>query len=167
MLWSFLSTGQYITEETDQDFWKVTSKKYDRNIPGDFMESCVHLLNDCIAKMENDRLHQQMVDNVYENFCKVVKKEMDEKLPCKSFQIDPDGRFKKKVKHHKPWWNSELNEKWKLLREAEVKWKGAHGNRKVKFKTAMCDAQRIFDKAVQYFKRKYCRNIAELLVSLV
>ena len=93
-------------------------------------------------------------DDIYNDFCDIVKAEMDSQLPKKTCKISTDSIYRKKIQHHKPWWSDDLSMKWNVLREAERKWKNSYGNKKTKYKADLRESQRIFDKSVKSCKKE-------------
>lgn len=101
------------------------------------------------------------LDKLYESFCSSVKREMVEKVPCKTFYIK-NGNNNKKRRVKKAWWTPQLTEMWNSLCKAEKIWtrtKGEKSHLKASFKAV----QKQFDREVQKAKRRYWRRQQENL----
>lgn len=138
-----------------------TNKRYRfDDIPPNFRNSETWSLaiNDIINAREQEINAQNYIDNEYNNLCLVLKQEMDEYL-----QFSECGRnTKKRWKHSKPYWNEELSELWKSMRNKEKTYLKFRGNRRdkashlQKFK----DSRHNFDKKLRSCERKYYYNKA-------
>jgi len=65
--------------------------------------------------LNTNPVSQNLTDEIYSQFCDIVKNEMEDKLPRRR-----TGRHKQPF--HKPWWNQELKEARKLVAKAEQEW---------------------------------------------
>ena len=93
-----------------------TVAHYNRQkIPQNFMEDRYEEVKQLINVLNANPLSQNLIDDIYSQFCDIIKNEMDDKLPTS-----------KPRKHNqpfpKPWWNQELNEARKLIAKGEQKW---------------------------------------------
>lgn len=151
------------TVHADADENKSNPKKRFnlRRIPSDFMNSnsAIHAINLLIRKIELCRETQREINEIYENFCEMVISEMTESIP----NYDWSRKSKKKLRIHKPYWNNELTELWKTMRNHEKKFlkcnvKDRHKKRELRenFK----HAQNILDKRIRYYERNHNRTLA-------
>lgn len=93
-------------------------KRYNlRRIPANFMntERTRNAILDLISKIEMCREIQDQIDKVYDDFCDTIIGEMAETIP----KYDWSNKGRKKLRFHKPYWNDELTNLWKNMRNKE------------------------------------------------
>ena len=120
------------------------------NRPNEFMKSVTwtNAILKIINMQEEYIQSQECVDRKYNEFCSILFSEMDKYLDIKG----GSKRVRKKYKHHKPYWNSELTTKWKEMRNKEKAYLRSHtGVLLQEFKLA----RNKFDKSLRYFERQY------------
>lgn len=90
-----------------------------RQIPPDFMKSNIatSAISRLITNIEQSRSTQNQSDDLYNDLCNIIIKEMEDVIP----KFDCTARTRKKFKYHKPFWNEELTSLWKIARENEKK----------------------------------------------
>ncbi|VDH96507.1 Hypothetical predicted protein [Mytilus galloprovincialis] len=132
-----------------------TKKKYDtRNLPEDWLcqESTIAEIDNAIRFLENSIADQSSIDNMYENFVKIVKTEMCNKLPAKNIVLSNGFNINKRRRCKKEWWNEELTLLWNEVCKAEKVWiKCKIKRNKRELRHIFVNKRRIFDKAVQEF----------------
>ncbi|CAG2257828.1 unnamed protein product [Mytilus edulis] len=145
-----------------------TKKKYDtRNLPEDWLcqESTIAEIDNAIRFLENSIADQSNIDNMYENFVKIVKTEMCNKLPAKNIVLSNGFNINKRRRCKKEWWNEELTLLWNEVCKAEKVWiKCKIKRNKRELRHIFVNKRRIFDKAVQSSKRKYWYSLQEDLI---
>ena len=125
------------------------------NIPPDFRktEMWSFAINNIINAREQEINSQNYVDNNYNNLCTVLKDEMDKYL--KFTECGPST--KKRWKHSKPYWNEELTELWKSMRNKErtyLKFRGDRRNKALHLNNFK-HSRHIFDKKLRSCECKY------------
>ena len=98
-----------------------------------------------------------MIDEAYENFCKLVQSEMKDGLKHKVIKYRSD-HYQKKMRKTKPWWNDDLTTQWESLCKAEKDWLKAPVGSKSQMKATMKQIQRSFNREVQKCKRNHWYN---------
>jgi len=73
-----------------------------------------------IDKLEQGLRMQTDIDIAYDNWCKIVKHEMYDKLSFKT--IYPDTMYSIRKRSPKPWWNDNLSNLFKKVHQAERDW---------------------------------------------
>lgn len=131
-------------------------KKYKlRCIPPSFMSSVNvrgSLLN-MIRIIETCRESQENIDRTYTQLCNIITKEMECSIP----KFDWSKRSRKKFRTHKPYWNNELTELWRVMREKEktfLKHKKGNSVLKQKSFSEYKRAQQELDKRMRFFSSK-------------
>ncbi|CAG2237646.1 unnamed protein product [Mytilus edulis] len=115
--------------------------------------------------LENSIADQSNIDNMYENFVKIVKTEMCNKLPAKNIVLSNGFNINKRRRCKKEWWNEELTLLWNEVCKAEKVWiKCKIKRNKRELRHIFVNKRRIFDKAVQSSKRKYWYSLQEDLI---
>ena len=76
------------------------------------------------------------MDNLYNEFCDQLEKEMENKLECRIIKMN-HGLNNKRRHIRKPWWSEELSTCWNELCVAEKKWSNAVGVEKFRLKADM------------------------------
>ena len=153
---------EYIQSTTESDASQGQKRRYNFNdISNNFLNSehCQTVLRNVIAKLESTVLAQDELDRVYDNVCSELFKEFDN---CLEYR-DCSTRTRKKFKHFKPFWNEELTDKWKNMKDAEkvftkMKQKSEHGLRFAK--DNFLRARSEFDRLLRQTERQYYRNEA-------
>ena len=125
------------------------------NIPPNFRktEMWSFAINNIINAREQEINSQNYVDNNYNNLCTVLKDEMDKYL--KFTECGPST--KKRWKHSKPYWNEELTELWKSMRNKErtyLKFRGDRRNKALHLNNFK-HSRHTFDKKLRSCERKY------------
>ena len=149
--------------ETNQESILYKDRKYlFEHKPDDFMKSEMWKLSlqSLISHFENGITNQQNVDIFYNELCNHLFKEMDLHL---NFKTIGSKRERKKLKLHKPFWNSDLSNLWKSMREKEnifTKFKG-HRHVKNRLYTEYKESQLYFDKKLRFYERSYNREKIE------
>ena len=101
--WSILLENDLHNVAT-QDTESSCFTKYDyTNIPAEFMldTDTLFYVNQTIMKIESSFQTQLDIDNVYEDWCDIVKHNMGVRLPSKTIKL---GVCNKKRRPGKPWW---------------------------------------------------------------
>lgn len=137
-------------------------KKYKlRCIPPSFMSSVnvrESLLN-MIRIIETCHESQENIDRTYTQLCNIITKEMECSIP----KFDWSKRSRKKFRTLKPYWNNELTELWRVMREKEktfLKHKKGNSVLKQKSFSEYKRAQQELDKRMRFFRRKYNLDLA-------
>ena len=86
-----------------------------QKVPQNFMEDRYEEVKQLINVLNTNPVSQDLIDDIYSQFCDIIKNEMDDKLPTSKPR-------KRNQPFHKPWWNQELKEARKLVAKAEQKW---------------------------------------------
>ena len=118
--------------------WVQHVKKYDVSaVPNDFGENLLlNEINNAVERIDIQQTNQQYLDNLYSEFCSVVKNEMDCKLPCKDVVLIC-GYSNKRRKVRKPWWNMTLQKMWNDMCTVEKAWRTCKSHAR-SFKTNFC-----------------------------
>ena len=145
----------------------VSYKKYHvNNIPDNFMknEDWKQNLLQMISELENLRMGQENVDQMYDKFSKTVLDEMDKFLNVKTLA----SGLKKKYKISKPYWTDELTCLFKNMCEKEKLYLRYRGSRQQKSRlcTDFLTAQNYFDKSLRKAKRIYNKKQIEHIEEL-
>ena len=90
---------------------KVT--QFSRDVPPDFLSDNLASsnINNLIEQIQTQEAVQNNIDSNYEDFCSLLKQEMEAKLSKKTVTIT-SGQSNKKRRMRKPWWNEELTDLW-------------------------------------------------------
>lgn len=140
------SAGQEIRHER----YKV------RTVSDDFMDSYIARLAiiNCISRIETCRETQCDMDTIYGNLCEAIKDEMNRNLP----KYESRGT-NKRYKTRKSYWNGNLSDLWKLLRERERAFLKCNDNQRVKtaLRREYIVARDSFDKSLRQAERAYRR----------
>ena len=110
-------------------------------------------LNEKIQDIRSSNSVQEEVNLLNNDFCRVVRNEMLQKLPHRHI-ILKFGLENKRRGPRKPWWNDSLADKWNKVCLAERKWlkKDKHRN-ELKDTCIFIRMHRDFDRGVQRTKR--------------
>lgn len=153
----------------ENDNMKISFTKHSRNTPDNFLmdNETIDLIDEQIRIIETQEMTQESMDEIYDEFCVIVKSEMDTKLDKTVITINSSSSsYKKKRRVKKPWWSEELTLLWDKLAEAERKWNRSSGAEKRRRYGEMKDAKRVFDREVQGAKRRFWRQNQEELMQL-
>ena len=142
-------------EEVKNEEQKI--KKYKvQNIPGNFMNSeasALEIIN-IIEKIELSRETQENTNDIYNNICEMILTEMKENIE----ELKPSAHLKKRFRPRKPYWNNELNEKFRNVIEKEKRFiKCKFRDRKHELKREYKESRHTFDKLYRKTKREYNR----------
>ena len=139
-----------------------TGKKFKlRCIPPSFMTSVnvrTSLLN-LIRIIETCRESQENIDRTYSELCTIITSEMECNIP----KFDWSKRSRKKFRTHKPYWNNELTELWRKMREKEKLYLKHKRNKNILKHRSFIDykyAQKELDRRMRFFRRKYDYDLA-------
>ena len=135
-------------------------RRYKRNLPEDWMNSS-ETIQDMLTLIEDallNRITQNKIDHIYEEFCTLYHNEMKKHL--KYIDSLPGGCRRYKLKP-KPWWNDGLEQLWKnlviverMLKKNITKCKRKNARKQEEYKVT----QRKFDKAYRKDKRQFYRD---------
>ena len=109
--------------------------------------------------------NQQDMDTLYENICQALFHEIKEKIRIK----ESSKQTRKNFKYYKPFWNEELTNLWKKMRDAEKKYcKSKHINNHIKqmLRKEFSEAQNLFDRCLRRTERMYYKNLADHLENI-
>ena len=151
-----------ISGKSSEDLLK--GKKYDfTQIRDCFMANNVWRENieKVVDKLEHIQGAQQEVNQVYHEFCKCILNEMDKNLNYK-FQSTVS---RKKFKSHKPFWNQELTNLWKIMCKKERQFRSFVGTRQAKYekRAQFLISRKQFDKKLRYYERQFDNRFIEKL----
>ena len=128
---------------------------FDRShVPTNFLENKYNELNSIIQRLEADICTQESVNNIYDDFAKLVSDEMKNSLPYREIKIT-DGVKNKKRRTKKPWWTSELTSLWNDLCVAEKRMLRSNGQQRKISRNIFNEKRKLFDRTVQREKGKY------------
>lgn len=126
-----------------------------RQIPPDFMKSNIatSAISRLITNIEQSRSTQNQSDDLYNDLCNIIIKEMEDVIP----KFDCTARTRKKFKYHKPFWNEELTSLWKIARENEKKFLKCKQNHREKqeLQKKFKYSQNKLDRRLRYYDRKW------------
>lgn len=112
-----------------------------------------------IRIIETCRESQENIDRTYTHLCNVITKEMEYNIPKFGWSKRP----RKKIRTHKPYWNNELTELWRVMREKEkqfLKHKKENSVLKQKPFSEYKKVQQELDKRMRFYRRKYNLDLA-------
>ena len=109
-----------------------------------------------IFRIENNIKSDSELNILYEEFCTVTQKELDKYVYFK--RISNTGS--RKFKYSKPYWNSELTEKYKDMSSKELIYRKCKGprSRKQALRQEFEISRQTFDKLLSKTERKYNRE---------
>jgi hypothetical protein len=136
--------------------------KFD-NIPdtfltsSDFVRAVDHVINDPNAQ----RLTQKSINDDYDYICKQIFLEMDKCLDSKNYM----KHSKKNFKYPKPFWDEELTNKWKIMRNSEKLFMRCQNNRQTKtlYRDIFKAKRKDFDVCLRAKERKYQNSVIQKL----
>ena len=100
------------TDKHDTRNTKTVKECYKRNIPNDFLNSKVAILESVISKLNDNVECQATIDNIYSDLGLVIKSEMKDSLDFKVINIKWGSNNKRK-RVKKSWWSYNLTVLWK------------------------------------------------------
>ena len=144
---------------------KVT--QFSRDVPPDFLSDNLASsnINNLIEQIQTQEAVQNNIDSNYEDFCSLLKQEMEAKLSKKTVTIT-SGQSNKRRKMRKPWWNEELTDLWQKRCQVEKAFTRSVAANRTNLKAEVKAAGKSFDRAVQRSKRQYWRKCQEDLSNL-
>jgi hypothetical protein len=150
------------TNDIYADFSEGKKFCYD-DIPESFLDSDIwrQKLQTFISDIDNclsALASQRDIDKLYDDFCQAMFNEIKENIRIK----DCSKQTRKSFKYHKPFWNSELTNLWKIMRNAEKSFTRSNSNdrHKHRLKSQFLDARHAFDKCLRCTEREYYKNLA-------
>lgn len=172
LLWMDVTDWMYNAEVINNT--ETTSKtklktKYDvSEIPGNFMnnDSCKQLLLTSVNALKLKGEAQDTIDNIYNDFVTCLKNEMENHLPKHTLIINNHRNYKK-PKANKPWWDTELTEKWKEQCEAERMWKKQKDKHNKKLHNNFIGKRKEFDRLYQKKRRQWMKKEKDKLCALM
>ena len=93
------------------------------------------------------------MDEIYDQFCSAIRREVCDKVPCRTFFI-ANGVNNKRKRVKKAWWTFELTNLWNKVCAAEKQWLKGQANKPV-LKSKFISLQKQFDREVQKTKRRF------------
>ncbi|CAC5399804.1 unnamed protein product [Mytilus coruscus] len=154
-------------ERNTQTIDETTSntRKYRvNNIPDNFLDSAIRdRINETINCIENAINVENNVQSAFDEFCVLLKDEMDDKLP----KMKPKPDFNRYGKsRYKPYWNDYLQNQWKQVCSLEKMWlKMLRLNRKYKRKHLLEKQNRLEEKLMESNQRDFWKSIGKLGMS--
>ena len=137
---------------------RMKRRIYDvKSIPRNIFEDKSDEMDGIINTMMNDRANQENVDIIYSDILDLLHGEMDNKLEYRDVGANTS---RKKRRNHKPFWNKELQQLWKLSNENEkhyVKYRGPRRERE-RLRTVFKDCRNNFDRIYSKTRRAYERQ---------
>ena len=161
--WIHPEPRQYADQHMKKSF-----KRYDTSsIADNFLmdPQVVEQINMCINRLEMNEQQQVTLNTVYDQFCDIVKLEMDSKLHHRTVHID-SGLTQKRRRVKKPYWSDELDGLWKAYSDAARKANRAHGREKQRLREEARSRRQILDRQVQSAKRRYWRQMQDTLLNM-
>lgn len=151
----------YSQLQTVNQYDNQSKKRFNfRQIPADFLSSHATITanNSTIARIERFRETQNQIDDLYKEFRDAMFREMSEKIPT----YDWSARTRKRLRPHKPYWNEELTELWRHMREMEKKFLKCDPKRRLKRiqKQFYKESQNSLDKRIRFYERKHKLDLA-------
>ncbi|XP_060556851.1 uncharacterized protein LOC132717406 [Ruditapes philippinarum] len=126
-----------------------------KQIPNDFMESDMvkSAIFNLIDRIERCRETQGEIDAIYDNLCKLITREMHDKIP----QINASSRTQRRRKHLKPYWNDELQSLWYNMNTKERAFLKCDQNNRYRqtLHNEYIGARNDFDKLLRQCERAY------------
>ena len=117
-----------------------------------------------IERLEQNIQMREEIDNLYDDLCDLIVKEMNNVIPFK------DCKEGKRFKSHKPYWNEELSVLWKKLvtsRKNYDKCKSTSTGREIRNKLQEYKLTRkAFDRQLRREERRYRRGLMEEIESV-
>ena len=152
---------------TDNQFSK--RKYFFDNVPEYFMcsDEFVNSLNNTVITQLSCCSNQVELDDIYEDFCKILTNEMDECLRYVDV-ANRDRNRKINIKQPKPFWNDELSCLWSSMNAAEKKYLSCLGPppNKASLRQDYVLKRKQFDKTLRYTERQYNMKIVNEIEAL-
>ncbi len=157
-----------LTEQNGQSIPTTKFVKYDcSEIPETFMlnDPIVVQIQSCIQRIETAVYNQSVIDEEYEQFCKVVQREMDEKLVHRTLKVKCGlSNMCRRIK--KPYWNDRLTELWNDLITTQRAADRIRGTQKAHLTAEARGKQIAFDRVYQPIKRQYWHKMQNDILPL-
>ena len=116
-----LEQYKHKTQSTNNNFKGQSYTLYDRNsIPDDFLHTQQEIIGNLIRTIETNCSTQDAVNDLYQDFVSMMKREMNIKLKHKTKEVQI-GHDNKTRKLKKTWWNGILTDLWNDACVAEKK----------------------------------------------
>ena len=134
------------------------------NVPNDFMldAETLYNVNQAIDKLERGFQTQSDLDDVYNDWCCIVKSSMYNNLTSR---VIISGLNNKKRRPGKPWWSEKLTDLWNTVCLAEKTWLSCKEKRvKNELKSLYVAKRKIFDREVQRAKRSHWYSLQSQLL---
>ena len=151
-----------VYDDSDCDSYQgqPTKKRYlFKNVPSQFFNNELwrQALLHMIEKIECCHGTRTALDHLYEDVCQTISSEMDKYFNVKNNNVT---RTRRKIKISKPFWNDELTCLWKDLRRHQNIFTNCTGNSNLKtnLRKKYQSAQKLLDKKIRQYERKYQQN---------
>ncbi|KAL7374830.1 hypothetical protein ABVT39_007749 [Epinephelus coioides] len=127
-----------------------------RHLPVNFLcsEVCHNALFGIINQLQNDSRTQDNIDQCYGRLCDILHGELDKYCTGRNYVRKRNHRTKQLF------WNTELNELWYNLRKAEKMFLSCKDSRRRILHEEFKLCQTLFDRRLQFFKRRFRRGQA-------
>ena len=149
-------------DDSDYDSYQgqPTKKRYlFKNVPSQFFNNELwrQALLHMIEKIECCHGTRTALDHLYEDVCQTIFFEMDKYLNVKNNNV---ARTRRKLKISKQYWNDELICLWKDMRSHQNIFTNCTGNSNLKtnLREKYQSAQKLLDKKIRQYERKYKQN---------
>jgi hypothetical protein len=150
---------------TDDDDTNIKNRRYNfANISNNFMKNDTWLrsIENVIADISKTIQSKEDMNLIYTNITDLIDKEMYEN---KVFVEVMSTNSNKKRKNCKPYWNEELDVKWRNMVRSEKQFLKCRGNNRMirRYKQIFMNERNSFDKTLKRAKRNYNRAKIETL----
>ena len=150
--------GQSVELQSEPDSDADSGPRYVvKDLPQSFLNDANSLqqVQSAVERIEESLVVQGGVDSAYDELCKLLYNEMDQKLkriPSYNKNIHSNNKLKQK-----PWWNDDLNNLWRVLSLKERCYLKCKDNepRKRRSKREWLSYRKYFDIAHRRSKRRY------------
>ncbi len=122
-------------------------------------------IQSCIQRIEIAVYNQSVIDEEYEQFCKVVQREMDEKPVHRTIKVKC-GLSNKCRSIKKPDWNDRLTKLWNDLITTQRLLGRTRGTQKAHLTAEARGKQKHFDRVYQSAKHQYWHKMQNDILSL-
>ena len=167
-----MDISQYINIHMCNDMDNgVDATSYTRHVTSDVPDTILQdpfimeQLHASILRIEHDNTTQQELNMMYDQFCEIIKSDMDDKLVKKTIIIS-DELHDKRRRIKKDYWNAELDKLYKEFRKADREWSKSKGDQRRRLKADKCAKQKLLDRAVQRAKRAHWRKMQDEILAL-